>query len=100
MRHLALSLVLALSACGGTVIQERPQIFNVPVHTDCVTERPEPPKELHERFSKEEWCTRADREAGLCVGKTIKQKSSSFGMAYLDQVDYGKQLNAATGACK
>lgn len=90
MKYLLLSLVLILGACSSDNVIYRDKIVhvNVPVVQPCASPRPTEPESLKNRFTEAEW---GDMD--------IVQRLAHVGSNALLKDQYGKDLNAATGAC-
>jgi hypothetical protein len=81
----ALLILFTLTACGKTVIQDRPVRVAVPVAQSCALPRPTPPAPLSARS---DWDS-----------LDVKQKAALVAKQALLWQTYGEQLNAATAAC-
>lgn len=88
-KTLLIALVGFLGACGGsTVVENRPEVVKVPVTVPCVAgERPAAPVALKEGHP--DW-----------AGYSLKQKAEYVAPHAFRLYSYGKELNAATGACQ
>lgn len=86
MKRIAPLALLALTACGSTIVQERPVTVSVPVAQPCAGERPERPSSLVSR-------TPAWNQMD------VRQKAAAVGAWALDLLSYGEKLEAATAAC-
>lgn len=87
MRHAILAACALLTACGGTVVHDRPVVVKTPVPQPCVaSQRPAPVRPLKEA-------------APGWYDLDIRQKAALVGKQGLDLRTYGEDLNAATGAC-
>lgn len=78
-------LFICLTACGKTVIQDRPVTVKVPVAQSCALPRPTPPAPLS---------TRSDWDS-----LDVKQKAALVAKQALELRTAYEQLNAATAAC-
>lgn len=79
--------LVSLTACGKTVVQDRPVQVKVPVPVSCVLERPAKPETLAARTP--DW-----------DALDVRQKSAWVARHALDLRTYGEQLDAATGGCR
>lgn len=86
MKRAVIALSAILSACGGTVVQDRPVRVNVPVVQSCALPRPVPVVPLKEQPI--DW-----------TSLDVRQKSALVGKQGLDYKTYGEQLSAATAGC-
>lgn len=88
MKCAALFIPLALAGCGGTVVQDRPTVVKVPVTVPCVSgARPDPVASL--KAQHPDWGS-----------YTPKQKAALVAAQAGRHQNYGKDLDAATSACK
>lgn len=89
MKKIVLALAILMSACSPKVIyKDRVVTVNVPVPQPCADKRPEEIVSLKRKFTDAEW-----RQMDLV------QKTANVGKNALAREQYGKDLNAATGAC-
>lgn len=86
MKRLAIALCCVLSACGGTVVQDRPVTVLRPVAQPCAGPRPDPVVPLKDQAI--DW-----------TGLDVRQKAAAVAKQGLDHKTYGEKLNAATAAC-
>ena len=88
-KYIVLIAALALAACTGTVVQERPTTVSIPVPQPCVAgARPVAVTPLRERYGDAEW-----------QALDVRQKAAIVGRQGLDLRSYGEDMNAATGGC-
>ena len=84
---ISVAALFALSACGGTIVQDRPVTVKVPVTVPCVSgERPEAVSSL--KTNQSDW-----------YGLSVKQKTELVAAQALRHKSYGEAENAATSAC-
>lgn len=88
MRKLLILALFSLTACGPTVVKDRPVRVNVPVTQPCATTRPEPPLILKQAYPDAQWAE-----------MDVKMKAAAVGRQTLLRQSYGEQLYAATAAC-
>lgn len=88
MKQLIIIAALALSACGSSVVRDRPATLKVPVAQPCATARPTQPLPLKTAYPDSQW-----------GGMDVRQKAAAVGKQALDWQTYGEQINAATAAC-
>lgn len=85
---LSLAALVALSACGGTIVQDRPVTVKVPVTVPCVSgERPAAVSSL--KSTNPDW-----------YALSVKQKAELVTAQALRHKSYGEAENAATSACQ
>lgn len=84
MKRTVILAFLALTACSGKPVQDRPVTVLKPVHTPCALERPVKPGPL-----PSDWY---DRD--------VRQKSALVGQKAIQWMDYGEALDAATAGCE
>ena len=84
----SIAALFALSACGGTIVQERPVTVKVPVTVPCVSgERPAPVSSL--KTTHPDWGT-----------LSVKQKAELVAAQALRHKSFGDAESAATSACR
>jgi hypothetical protein len=84
---ISIAALLALSACGGTIVQDRPVTVKVPVTVPCVSgERPAAVSSL--KTNQPDW-----------YGLSVKQKAELAAAQALRHKSYGEAENAVTSAC-
>lgn len=85
----AVVALLTLTACTKPIVQDRPVTVRIPVAQPCALPRPTEPATLKQAYPDAAWAE-----------MDVRQKSAAVGKWGLDQQSYGRQLNAATGACQ